>query len=63
VSESTNSKNKVEEKIERRVSHLASVPVTEMFRGKFIWDGVVETFDLSANPKSKRCYALSYEEN
>ena len=26
-------------------THLESVPVTEKFRGKTIWDGVVEVFE------------------
>ncbi|MGB8354959.1 MAG: hypothetical protein WCD79_13775 [Chthoniobacteraceae bacterium] len=56
-------KGKIEQKIEGRVSHVESVPVTEMFRGKILWDGTVETFDLSQNPMAKRCYAWSYEEN
>ena len=56
-------KNAVEQKIGGRATHVTSTPVIERFRGKMIWDGVVETFDLALNPKAKRCYAWSYEEN
>lgn len=36
--------------------HVASVPVHEAFRGQTIWEGVVETFDLTGHPKAKRAY-------
>jgi hypothetical protein len=40
-----------------------SVPVTEIFQGKTIWQGEVEVFDLSGHPKAKRCYGWSHPEN
>jgi hypothetical protein len=42
--------------------HVKSVPVTEIFRGEIIWDGIVEVFDLIDHPKAKRAYAWSYRE-
>jgi len=42
--------------------HVKSVPVTEIFRGEVIWDGIVEVFDLIGHPKAKRAYAWSYRE-
>jgi hypothetical protein len=30
------------------------VPVREVFRGKTIWQGNVEVFDLDGHPKAKR---------
>ena len=38
-----------------------SVPVSESFDGKPVWEGVVHVFDLASNPKANRAYAWSYE--
>ena len=43
--------------------HVESVPVTESFQGKVVWDGVVEVFDLLNHPSATRCYAWNHEEN
>jgi len=43
-------------------SHAASEPVVELFNGEVAWDGIVEAFDIQGNPKSRRCYAWSYED-
>jgi hypothetical protein len=42
--------------------HVKSVPVTEIFRGKIVWDGIVEVSDLIDHPKAKRAFAWSYRE-
>lgn len=42
-------------------SHLESVPVTETFQGKTIWDGVVEVFLLEGHPKTDRVYAWAHD--
>ncbi|HTW44046.1 MAG TPA: hypothetical protein VMD58_00755 [Acidobacteriaceae bacterium] len=42
-------------------THVQSVPVTETFQGKTVWDGVVEVFDLSGHPKADRIYAWSHD--
>ncbi len=56
-------KSAVEQKVGGIARHVESRPIREMFRGDIAWEGVVETFDLSLNPKAKRCYAWSYEQN
>jgi hypothetical protein len=43
-------------------THVESVPVHEVFRGKTLWQGNVEVFDLTGHPKAKRCYGWSYGE-
>jgi hypothetical protein len=42
-------------------SHLESVPVTEMFKGRTVWDGVVEVFRLEGHPRTDRVYAWRHE--
>jgi hypothetical protein len=41
--------------------HMRSVPVKEDFRGKMLWQGDVEVFDLTGHPKANRCYEWSYD--
>jgi len=40
-----------------KAAHAGSVPVREVFRGQTVWEGVVESFDLTGHPKAKRAYA------
>jgi hypothetical protein len=40
--------------------HVDSVPVKEVFRGKTIWEGIVEVFDLIKHPKARRAYAWGH---
>ena len=42
-------------------SHVESVPVKETFRGKTVWEGIVEVFDLHGHPKASRVYAWGHE--
>jgi hypothetical protein len=42
-------------------THVESVPITESFKGRTIWDGVVEVFDLHGHPGTHRVYAWSHE--
>lgn len=37
-----------------------SVPVTQTFEGRTIWDGVVHVFTLYGHPTATRCYAWSH---
>ena len=37
-----------------------TVPVHEVFRGKTVWQGDVEVFDLKQHPKAKRAYAWAH---
>ena len=38
--------------------HIGSVPVRELFRGRTVWQGEVEVFDLTGHPKAKQCLRL-----
>ena len=41
-------------------THRETVPVHEVFRGKTVWQGDVEVFDLTGHPKAKRAYAWAH---
>lgn len=41
--------------------HVESVSVKEQFRGKTVWEGVVEVFELIGHPKASRLYAWSHD--
>ena len=58
-----NLRETVETMHECKARHVASKRVIEVFRGKIVWDGIVETFDLQGHPQTKRCYAWSFTEN
>lgn len=38
-------------------THTGTTPVKEMFRGKTIWEGDVETFQLTGHARASICYA------
>jgi hypothetical protein len=40
--------------------HLESVPIKETFRGKTVWDGCVEVFELIGHPTATKLYAWSH---
>lgn len=40
--------------------HVASVPVNETFKGKPVWQGVVEVFDLEGHAKAKQAFAWKH---
>lgn len=40
--------------------HLRTVPVSEVFKGREIWSGVVEVFALEGHAKAKHAYAWGY---
>lgn len=42
-------------------THRESVPVKETWKGKTIWDGVVEVFDLKGHPLTDRAYAWLHD--
>ena len=46
----------VEKYAECPAKHLESVVVVETFRGKTVWEGVVEVFALLGHPTAKRAY-------
>lgn len=41
-------------------TYVETVPLVEVFRGKVIWHGNVEVFDLSGHPKASRGYAWGF---
>ncbi|HTV60556.1 MAG TPA: hypothetical protein VMJ93_16905 [Verrucomicrobiae bacterium] len=43
--------------------HVESVPITETFQGKTVWEGVVEVFELIGHPKADRAYAWRHDAN
>jgi hypothetical protein len=45
---------------ECEAQHVETVPVIERFKGKTVWEGDVEVFDLVGHPKAKRGYAWAY---
>jgi hypothetical protein len=42
-------------------THVESVPVKETFKGKTVWEGIVEVFELHGHPKASRVYAWGHE--
>jgi hypothetical protein len=42
-------------------AHVESVPVKETFRGKTVWEGVVEVFELHGHPTANRVYAWAHD--
>lgn len=43
--------------------HIETVPVIERWKGKTVWEGDVEVFDLIGHPKAKRGYAWAYNKD
>ena len=58
-----NVKCAVEKNIGGIARHVTSTPVIEIFEGSFLWEGVVETFEIACNPTVKRCYGFAYRED
>lgn len=42
-------------------THLKSVPIKEVFKGKTIWEGIVEVFELRGHPKANIAYAWAHD--
>jgi hypothetical protein len=40
--------------------HIESVPIKEVYKGRTIWEGVVEVFELIGHPTAQRIYAWSH---
>jgi hypothetical protein len=53
----------VEKNIGGLARHVTSTAVIEIFEGDLIWEGVVETFEITCNPNIKRCYGFTYRED
>ena len=41
--------------------HVESASVKETFRGKTVWDGFVEVFELHGHPKAPKIYAWAHD--
>jgi len=41
-------------------AHLETVSVKEVFQGKTAWEGEVEVFALTGQPRTNKCYAWGY---
>lgn len=41
--------------------HVESVPIKEVHRGRTVWEGVVEVFELHGHPKASRVYAWAHD--
>jgi len=44
-----------------QATHRESVPVKETWKGRTIWDGVVEVFDLHGHPETDTVYAWMHD--
>ena len=42
-------------------THVESIPIKEDFKGKTVWEGIVEVFELHGHPKASKAYAWAYE--
>ena len=42
-------------------TYLETVPVTETFEGKTVWDGEVEVFEIRGHPTATHAYAWSHK--
>ena len=42
-------------------THIGSVPVREIFKGKTVWDGIVEVFELHGHSTASRVYAWAHD--
>jgi hypothetical protein len=41
--------------------HIESVPITETFQGKTVWQGIVDVFRVRGHPQATHAYAWSYK--
>lgn len=46
-----------------KARHLRSELVREIFRGKTVWDGVVEVFTVTGHANARQCYAWKHWED
>lgn len=42
------------------LDHVRTVPVSEVFKGREIWRGDVEVYDITGHAKARRVYAWGY---
>jgi len=46
----------------RTSTHIQTIPLTEQFQGKILWQGEVEMFALHGHPQARHCYAWTYRD-
>ncbi len=51
--------NAIEAQHGGRAHFRNALPISEVWDGKLVWDGVVHVFDLEGHPKATRAYAWS----
>jgi len=44
-------------------AHVATIPLTEQFNGRILWQGEVEIFHLHDHANAKVCYAWAEEDD
>ena len=44
-----------------RATHKESVPVKEVWKGKTVWEGVVEVFHIEGHSKTNQAYAWLHD--
>lgn len=59
TSDSVELKNAVERMHGGLAVPIQTVPISETFDGKPVWEGAVHVFDLEGHPTAKRAYAWS----
>jgi hypothetical protein len=42
-------------------THVDSVPIKEEFKGRTVWEGIVEVFELINHPKAPKAYVWAYD--
>jgi hypothetical protein len=42
-------------------THVESVPITETFQGRTVWQGVVEVFELRGHPHARKAYTWAHD--
>ena len=53
--------NAIKQLYNRDSAHLFTVPVKEVYAGRLLWQGNVETFSLLGEGTARRCYAWTNE--
>ena len=43
-----------------QADHIKTVPVTETFQDRIVWQGDVEVFNIRGHPKASTCYAWAH---
>jgi hypothetical protein len=44
-----------------KATHKESVPVKEVWKGKTVWEGIVEVFHIEGHPKTNKAYVWLHD--